>query len=160
MSQDTTSRPIDQVLFRRDIYPRAARLCDGRFDLPLRVMIGFIKQRALKVERLLDYNGHVATLALVFSGLHRHDAALRVATRNAGAFAGSPDEFAAWEAKRKIKYDHLMATTLPDGSRWVTWSRNRQPQTKLIPSVFGWSGGLVEFDKLLMANPERAGMMH
>ena len=160
MSYELPDAPVDHVLFRQTIPRDAARLCDDRHDLPLRVMIGRIKGRALQVERLLGYKAHVATLGLVSTGMHRHDAALLVATRNAGAFAGSPADFGIWATKHKLKYDNLLTTTLPDGTQWVIWSRDRQPQTKLIPSVCGWNGGFVDFDELLTNNPGHLVVLH
>jgi hypothetical protein len=151
---------VDHILYRPGLLKTAQELCSGRHDLPLRVMIGQIKGRALRIDKLLGYKCHVAVLGLCATGMHRHDAALLVATRNAGAFCGSPSEFDVWKTQHRVKSDHLIATTLPDKTEWVIWSRDRQPRTKLVPAVSGWQQGFVDFDDLLGWGRPDQGILH
>ena len=72
---------INDVLYRPTLHQEAFHLCDGRDNLPLRVMVGRIKGEALVIDRLLNYPAHVSVLGLVSTGIHRHDAALMVVTK-------------------------------------------------------------------------------
>lgn len=140
MTKQNDNPVINDVLYRPTLHQDAFHLCDGRDNLPLRVMVGRIKGEALVIDRLLNYPAHVAVLGLVSTGIHRHDAALMVVTKNAGAFQGTPDQFETWRSNTKRKIDPILATILPDGAYWVIWNRKRKLKTDVIPMVNGWDG--------------------
>ena len=140
MANKLAACSIKGAFYPATLHHDAFHLCDGRNNLPLRVMIGRVEGQALRVTKLLNYASHVAVLGLVSAQIHQHVAALMVVTKNAGAFQGTLDQFEAWRAKAKLKQDGILATKLPDGVDWVVWSRSRKLETDIIPMVNGWDG--------------------
>lgn len=140
MNNKVATSYIKEAFYPATLHHDALHLCDGRNNLPLRVMIGRVEGQTLRVTKLLNYPSHVAVLGLVSTQIHQHVAALMVATKNAGAFQGTLAQFQAWSAKAKLKHDGILATKLPDGVDWVIWSRSRKFKSDIIPMVNGWDG--------------------
>ncbi len=140
MKNKVAASSIKEAFYPATLHHDAFHLCDGRNDLPLRVMIGRVEGQALRITKLLNYPSHVAVLGLVSAQVHQHAAALMVATKNASAFKGTLAQFEAWSTKAKLKHDGILSTKLPDGVDWVIWSRSRKLKTDIIPMVNGWDG--------------------
>lgn len=118
MDDNTDECSISNGVMPRYMQYHAIKVCEGRDDLPLRVMVGRVDGSTLLVKKLLDYQAHVATLGLVSAGFHRHEAALLAASAGAGAFQGSQEQFDAWRKKTKRKYEacyKLVFTTTHGG---------------------------------------------
>lgn len=133
MIHNTNEGSISNALIPRYLQYHAIKVCEGRDDLPLRVMVGRVDGSTLLVKKLLDYQAHVTTLGLVSAGFHRHEAALLAASAGAGAFQGSLEQFDAWCKKTKIKYEAMLQTSLHDNTQWVIWHRPKLKRLILFP---------------------------
>lgn len=160
-NDDDQGFTITEAHYKMTLIKNATDLCDGREDLPLRVLTGRVDGNALWITKLLNYSAHVAVLGLVSTGIHRHDAALMVATKNAGAFQGSISQFNKGRSTKRIKHDALLATRLPDGTDWIVWSRNRSINTDIIPMVHGWDGSsLRSLNDVIHFDSQAVGVFH
>lgn len=127
---------LKNAYFNPALLPRTTFLHGGRYDLPLRAFSAFTYGDTLKVTNILSYKQHVAVLALISVGMHRHQAARTVISNVAGAFCGSIHQFDKWPQRNKLSAD-VICTTLPDGNNYVVWTRNKKVKTNFIPIVLG-----------------------
>ena len=129
---------IESVLFEPTLYEQMQALPDGRVDLPIRVLTGYVENQVLIVDRLLNYAQHVAIFGLIATGLHRHESTLRVVSRSAGAFQGDLAAFDKWRVRTKLQGDAILTTTLADGTPWIIWQKYELKRSSVVPMVHGW----------------------